>query len=60
MPYELARAHHELGRHLTPGQRSPLGLDRTTHLERAIAGYRTTHCRADLRRVQVLAGLPTR
>lgn len=35
MPYELARAHHELGRHLPPGQRSPLGMDRSEHLTRA-------------------------
>jgi hypothetical protein len=28
MPYELARAHYELGRHLTPGQRSPLAWTR--------------------------------
>jgi hypothetical protein len=35
MPWELANAHHELGRHLAAGQRSPLGLDRTGHLDRA-------------------------
>ena len=54
MPYELARAHHELGRHLAPGERSPLGLDRAAHLERAVAGYRTAGCGADVRRVQAL------
>jgi hypothetical protein len=59
MPYELARAHHELGRHLTPGQRSPLGLDRAGHLERALAGFQAVGCSADLRRVQALAGLTT-
>jgi predicted ATPase/DNA-binding SARP family transcriptional activator len=37
MPYELARAHHELGRHLAAGERSPLGLDRAGHLERGRA-----------------------
>jgi predicted ATPase/DNA-binding SARP family transcriptional activator len=60
MPYELARAHHELGRHLTPGQRSPLGLDRTAHLAHAITGYHATHCHADLHHIQTLVGLPTR
>ncbi|MGH3875892.1 MAG: hypothetical protein ACRDSK_02500 [Actinophytocola sp.] len=39
MPYERACAHHELGRHLEPGERSALGLDQATHLARAIAGY---------------------
>ncbi|MET8306790.1 BTAD domain-containing putative transcriptional regulator [Micromonospora sp. NPDC005173] len=57
MPYELARAHHELGRHLAAGQRSALGLNRAEHLERAIAGFEIAGCRGDLRRVQALAGL---
>ena len=35
MPWELARAHQELGGHLAPGERSPLGLDRVAHLDRA-------------------------
>jgi hypothetical protein len=39
MPYELARAHDELGRHLADGERSPLGLDRAGHLERVLAGF---------------------
>jgi hypothetical protein len=55
MPYELARAHHELGRHLAGGERSPLGLDRARHLERALAGFQAAGCSADLRRVQALA-----
>jgi predicted ATPase/DNA-binding SARP family transcriptional activator len=55
MPYELARAHHELGRHLAPGERSPLGLDRAEHLERAMTGYRTAGCGADLARVRAIA-----
>jgi predicted ATPase/DNA-binding SARP family transcriptional activator len=59
MPYELARAHHELGRHLAAGERSPLGLDRAGHLERALAGFQAAGCSADLRRVQALAGLTT-
>jgi hypothetical protein len=54
MPYELARAHHELGRHLAPGERSPLGLDRAEHLERAAAGFRAAGCSADLRRTEAL------
>ena len=49
MPYERARAHDELGRLLVPGQRSPLGLDRTGHLAVAGAGYRALGCRAELR-----------
>jgi predicted ATPase/DNA-binding SARP family transcriptional activator len=59
MPYELARAHHEIGRHLDARERSPLGLDRAEHLERALAGFRAAGCSADLRRVQALAGLTT-
>jgi predicted ATPase/DNA-binding SARP family transcriptional activator len=59
MPYELARAHFELGRHLDAGQRSPLGLDRAGHLERALAGFEAAGCGADLRRVQALAELTT-
>jgi predicted ATPase/DNA-binding SARP family transcriptional activator len=55
MPYELARAHHELGRHLAAGERSPLGLDRAGHLERALAGFQAAGCGADRRRVQALA-----
>ncbi|GGM71799.1 hypothetical protein GCM10007977_086990 [Dactylosporangium sucinum] len=39
MPYELACAHHELGRHLAEGRRSPLGLDRTAHLDRARSAF---------------------
>ncbi|WP_238015280.1 BTAD domain-containing putative transcriptional regulator [Dactylosporangium sp. AC04546] len=39
MPYELARAHHELARHLAEGRRSPLGLDRAAHLDRARAAF---------------------
>ncbi|MET7966331.1 BTAD domain-containing putative transcriptional regulator [Micromonospora sp. NPDC005305] len=56
LPYDLARAHHELGRHLAAGQRSALGLNRAEHLERAMAGFGVVGCRADLRRVQALAG----
>jgi predicted ATPase/DNA-binding SARP family transcriptional activator len=48
MPYELALAHDELGRHLPPGRRSGLGLDRTGHLARAAAGYESIGCHADL------------
>jgi predicted ATPase/DNA-binding SARP family transcriptional activator len=55
MPYELARAHHELGRHLAAGERSPLGLDRAEHLERALAGFQAAGCGADRRHVQALA-----
>jgi predicted ATPase/DNA-binding SARP family transcriptional activator len=59
MPYELARAHHELGRHLAAGERSPLGLDRAGHLERALAGFEAAGCGADRRRVQELAASTT-
>jgi len=55
MPYELARAHYELGRHLGAGERSPLGLNRAGHLERALAGFQAVGCGADRRRVQALA-----
>jgi hypothetical protein len=53
MPYELARAHLELGRQLGV-ERSPLGLDRAGHLERAAAGFAAIGCRADLAAVQAL------
>ena len=59
MPYELARAHHELGRHLAAGERSPLGLDRAGHLERALAGFQAAGCGADRRHVQALAASTT-
>jgi predicted ATPase/DNA-binding SARP family transcriptional activator len=35
MPWELARAHQELGGHLGADERSSLGLDRAAHLQRA-------------------------
>ncbi|MEU7906584.1 hypothetical protein [Actinoplanes sp. NPDC049118] len=57
MPYELARAHEELGRHLAAGQRSPLGLDGPEHRERAIAGFRAIGCGTGTRS---LPGLPVR
>jgi predicted ATPase/DNA-binding SARP family transcriptional activator len=55
MPYELACAHYQLGRHLAVGERSPLGLDRAGHLERALAGFEAAGSGVDLRRVQALA-----
>ncbi|HEX5878360.1 MAG TPA: BTAD domain-containing putative transcriptional regulator [Actinomycetota bacterium] len=54
MPYELARAHLELGRQLAGTERSPLGLDRSGHLERAAAGFAALGCRADLAAVQAV------
>jgi hypothetical protein len=56
MPWELARAHHELGRQLAEGQGSSLGLDRAGHLERAAAGFAAMGCRPDLAAVQALTG----
>jgi hypothetical protein len=35
MPWELARAHYELGRHLASNERSPFGLQGTQHLDQA-------------------------
>jgi hypothetical protein len=35
MPWELARSHHELGRHLADSGRSPLGHKKTEHLDQA-------------------------
>jgi tetratricopeptide (TPR) repeat protein len=55
MPYELARAHEELGRRLPPGRRSALGLDRSGHLALAATGFETAGCHADLRRVRAVA-----
>ncbi|MEU4222158.1 hypothetical protein AB0F10_43310, partial [Actinoplanes sp. NPDC026623] len=57
MPYELARAHEEFGRHLAAGQRSPLGLDAAEHRERAVAGFRAIGCGPGTRS---LPGLPVR
>jgi predicted ATPase/DNA-binding SARP family transcriptional activator len=54
MPWELARAHLELGRQLAGDGRSPLGLDRSGHLERAAAGFEAMGCRADLAAVQAV------
>jgi hypothetical protein len=51
MPWELARAHLELGRQLAGDERSPLGLDRDAHLARATAGFQAMGCRADLEAV---------
>jgi hypothetical protein len=47
MPWELAHAHAELGRHLAAGERSPLGLDRTGHLDRATSTFEELGCRTD-------------
>jgi hypothetical protein len=47
MPRELANAHRELGRHLAAGERSPLGLDRTEHLDRARSSFEALGCRTD-------------
>ena len=46
MPYELAQAHAELGRHLVPGARSPLGLDQAAHLARARELLAAVGCRS--------------
>jgi predicted ATPase/DNA-binding SARP family transcriptional activator len=55
MPYELARAHYELGRHLRPGERSPLRLDGAGHLSRAAATFASIGCRADHGAAQAIA-----
>jgi hypothetical protein len=47
MPWELAHAHHELGRHLDVDVRSPLGLDRTGHLEQAKSTFEALGCRTE-------------
>ena len=47
MPWELAHAHHQLGRHLAAGERSPLGLNRTGHLDRARSTFEELGCRTD-------------
>jgi hypothetical protein len=43
-----------VGRQLAGVERSPLGLGRTGHLERAAAGFAAIGCRADLAAVQAL------
>jgi hypothetical protein len=55
MPYELARAHYELGRHLGPKERSPLRLDGAGHLALAAATFTSIGCRADLGAAQAIA-----
>jgi predicted ATPase/DNA-binding SARP family transcriptional activator len=47
MPWELAHAHHELGRHLAADERSPLGLDQPEHLDRAQSTFEALGCRTD-------------
>jgi predicted ATPase/class 3 adenylate cyclase len=47
MPWELAHAHHQLGRHLATGERSPLGLDQTEHLNLARSTFAALGCRTD-------------
>jgi hypothetical protein len=47
MPWELAHAHHQLGRHLAADELSPLGLDRTEHLDRARSTFEALGCRTD-------------
>jgi hypothetical protein len=59
MPWELAHAHHQLGRHLAAGQRSPLGLDRTGHLNLARSTLAALGCRTDPRAPTGTDGLPT-
>jgi hypothetical protein len=44
MPWELARAHYELGRHLSGSERSPLGLQGTEHLDRARSIFGALGC----------------
>ena len=56
MPYELARAHLELGRQLAEAERSPLGLDRAAHLERAAAGFEAMGCGAEEAAARGLVG----
>jgi predicted ATPase/class 3 adenylate cyclase len=47
MPWELANANYILGCHLDPGERSPLGLNRTEHLDRARSTFEALGCRSD-------------
>jgi hypothetical protein len=50
LPYEVARAHFEIGRHL------PEGEARTTRLRRAQEGFERLGCAMDVERVQQLQG----
>jgi tetratricopeptide (TPR) repeat protein len=47
MPWELAYAHYELGRHLGVDARSSLGLDRTDHLDKAKSTFEALGCRTE-------------
>lgn len=46
-PGSWAHAHHQLGRHLAADELSPLGLDRTGHLDRARSTFEALGCRTD-------------
>jgi hypothetical protein len=48
MPWELANAHHQLGRHLAAAERSSLSLDQAGHLERARSTFEALGCRTEL------------
>jgi predicted ATPase len=45
MPWELAFAHYQFGRHLAAGEQSPLGLDPAQHLNRARSTFEALGCR---------------
>jgi hypothetical protein len=58
-PWELAHAHHQLGRHLAAGERSQVDLDQTEHLERARSIFEALGCRTDLLAPTGTDGRPT-
>jgi len=53
LPYESARAHYEIGRHLEPTH-----PDRSAHLTRAEAEFRRLLIEPDIRRVHALLYRP--
>jgi hypothetical protein len=55
MPWELAFAHYQFGRHLAAGEQSPLGLDPAQHLNRARATFEALGCRAYLAEIDTTA-----
>jgi predicted ATPase len=59
MPWELANAHHQLGRHLAAGERSPFGLDQIEHLDRARSIFEALGCRTELLASARTDGRPT-
>jgi hypothetical protein len=58
MPYQQARAHYEIGRHLPSGQKGGGGLNYQAHLQRAYDLFAELEAAYDLARVEPLLKSP--